>query len=71
MYKCNVTYIPEVEPKSQKEQNVTLTETKVEVNILNSSPLIVSVPGELELKDPAFIQYVTQEALNRYKEMIQ
>lgn len=57
-------------PKSQEEQNMTLTETKVVVNILNSPPLIVSVPGELELQDPAFIQYVTQEALNSYKEMI-
>uniref|UniRef100_A0A3Q1FIX0 Clusterin n=1 Tax=Acanthochromis polyacanthus TaxID=80966 RepID=A0A3Q1FIX0_9TELE len=43
--------------------------TKVEVNILNSPPLILSVPGELELQDPAFIQYVAQEALDKYKEM--
>lgn len=48
---------------------MTAAETKVVVNILNSPPLIVSVPGELELQDPAFIQYVTQEALNSYKEM--
>lgn len=67
---CNTISIVQVAPKSQEEQNMTATETKVVVNILNSPPLIVSVPGELELQDPAFIQYVTQEALNSYKEMI-
>lgn len=57
-------------PNTEEEQNASVTESKVEVNIFNSPPLIVSVPGELELQDPAFIQYVTQEALNTYKEMI-
>uniref|UniRef100_A0A667XH82 Clusterin n=1 Tax=Myripristis murdjan TaxID=586833 RepID=A0A667XH82_9TELE len=50
--------------------NASATETKVEVNILNSPPLILSVPGELELEDPAFIQFVAQEALGKYKEMV-
>uniref|UniRef100_A0A3Q3WT98 Clusterin n=1 Tax=Mola mola TaxID=94237 RepID=A0A3Q3WT98_MOLML len=59
----------QVAPKNHDEQNVSVSDTKVEVNILNSPPLILSVPGELELQDPAFIQYVTQEALNSYKEM--
>lgn len=49
---------------------MTGSETKVVVRIFNSPPLIVSVPGELQLQDPAFIQFVTQEALNSYKEMI-
>lgn len=57
-------------PKSHDEQNMSTTETKVEVNILNSPSLILSVPGELELQDPAFIQYVAQEALDKYKEMV-
>lgn len=68
---CNTLFILQVSPKSREEQNTTATETKVVVNILNSPPLIVSVPGELELQDLAFIQYVAQEALNSYKEMLQ
>lgn len=60
----------QVAPKSHDEQNASVTGTKVEVNILNSPPLILSVPGELDLQDPAFIQYVAQEALNKYKEMV-
>lgn len=62
--------IAQMAPKSQEEQNMTGSETKVVVRIFNSPPLIVSVPGELQLQDPAFIQFVTQEALNSYKEMI-
>ncbi|XP_070775731.1 clusterin-like protein 1 [Enoplosus armatus] len=66
----NIFRITMVAPKSHDEQNASVTETKVEVNILNSPPLILSVPGELDLQDPAFIQYVAQEALNKYKEMV-
>lgn len=58
----------QVAPQSH-EQNASVTESRVEVNILNSPPLPLSVPGELELGDPAFIQYVVQEALNKYKEL--
>lgn len=57
-------------PKSHDKQNESVTETTVEVDILNSSPLIISVPGELDPQDPAFIQYVTQEALDKYKDMV-
>lgn len=60
----------QVAPKNHDEQNMSETETKVEVNILNSPPFILSIPGELELQDPAFIQYVAQEALNKYKDMV-
>ncbi|CAG12292.1 unnamed protein product [Tetraodon nigroviridis] len=66
----SIFVITKVAPKSPEEQNMTGTDTKVVVHVLNSPPLIVSVPGELELQDPAFIQYVTQEALNSYKDMI-
>lgn len=65
-----MTRILQVAPNTEGEQNASVTESKVEVTIFNSPPLIVSVPGELELQDPAFIQYVTQEALSNYKEMI-
>jgi len=60
----------QVAPESHDEENMSVTETKVEVNVLNSPPLIFSVPGELELKDPGFIQYVAQEALDKYKEIV-
>lgn len=57
-------------PESHDEQNMSATETKVEVNLLNSPPLTLNIPGELELHDPGFIQYVAQEALDKYKEMV-
>ncbi|XP_051554209.1 clusterin-like protein 1 isoform X1 [Myxocyprinus asiaticus] len=44
-------------------------DTKVEVNILNSPTLTLTVPADLKLQDPAFIQYVAQEALGMYKQM--
>ncbi|XP_070701687.1 clusterin-like protein 1 [Pempheris klunzingeri] len=66
----NIFHITMVAPKSHDEENISVPETTVEVNILNSPPLILSVPGELEVQDPAFIQYVAQEALNKYKEMV-
>ncbi|XP_061550315.1 clusterin-like protein 1 isoform X2 [Phycodurus eques] len=61
--------ITRVVPKSQ-DRNLSAVDTQVEVNILNSPPFVFSVPGELELQDPAFIQYVAQEALDKYKETI-
>ncbi|XP_053738201.1 clusterin-like protein 1 isoform X1 [Synchiropus splendidus] len=61
--------ITRVAPKGS-EANASESETRVEVNIFNSSPLLLSVPGELDLQDPAFIQYVTQEALNKHKAMV-
>lgn len=66
----NFFRIAAVAPKNSDDVVNAVTETKVEVNILNSPPLVLSVPVELELDDPAFIQYVTQEALGRYKEMV-
>ncbi|XP_035287423.1 clusterin-like protein 1 [Anguilla anguilla] len=42
-------------------------DSTVEVNILSSPLLTLSVPAELQVDDPAFIQYVAQEALGRYK----
>lgn len=57
-------------PESHDEQNMSATETKVEVEVLNSPPLMLNIPKELELQDPAFIQYVAQEALDKYKEMV-
>uniref|UniRef100_A0A4W5R3V2 Clusterin-like protein 1 n=1 Tax=Hucho hucho TaxID=62062 RepID=A0A4W5R3V2_9TELE len=44
-------------------------DTKVELNILNSPSLFLTIPAGVELQDPGFIQYVTQEALGMYKQM--
>nr|XP_040028228.1 clusterin-like protein 1 isoform X2 [Gasterosteus aculeatus aculeatus] len=63
-----VFLITAVAPKSRDGQNAS--EIQVEVNILNSPPLLLSVPGELEPREPSFIQYVAQEALNKFKEMV-
>ena len=58
-------------PKSSGgAENANATETEVQVTILNSAPLIFSVPGELKIQDPDFLQYVTQEALGKYKDMV-
>ncbi|XP_051943113.1 clusterin-like protein 1 [Hippocampus zosterae] len=65
----NVFRITRVVPKSQ-DKNRSEGETQVEGNVLNSPSLVFSVPGELNVHDPAFIRYVAQEALERYKEMI-
>ncbi|KAK7944574.1 hypothetical protein WMY93_000302 [Mugilogobius chulae] len=54
----------------QPHENLPVRDTKVQVNILNSPPLVLSVPGELEMQDPAFIEYVAQEALDKYKDMV-
>uniref|UniRef100_A0A1A8I235 Clusterin-like 1 (Retinal) n=1 Tax=Nothobranchius kuhntae TaxID=321403 RepID=A0A1A8I235_NOTKU len=56
---------------SHDEPNMSATQTRVEVTVLNSPPLILTLPGELDLQDPAFIHYITQEALEKYKEMVQ
>ncbi|XP_054479326.1 clusterin-like protein 1 [Anoplopoma fimbria] len=42
----------------------------VVVDILDSGPVTVSVPSELQVDDPAFIQYVAQEALTLHKQQI-
>ncbi|XP_034039086.1 clusterin-like protein 1 [Thalassophryne amazonica] len=63
----NIFHVSMVAPNSQNEPE---GETKVEVVILNLPPITISVPGQLELQDPAFIQYITQEGLNKYKEMV-
>ncbi|XP_036453288.1 clusterin-like protein 1 [Colossoma macropomum] len=45
----------------------TRTDTVVEVSVLDSPVLSLSVPVELELSDPAFIQYIAKEALLAYQ----
>ncbi|XP_074550157.1 clusterin-like protein 1 [Halichoeres trimaculatus] len=45
-------------------------DSSVVVTIMGSGPIPVSVPAELEVDDPAFIQYVAQEALTLHKRRI-
>ena len=42
----------------------------VTVTLLDSAPITVSVPAELDVDDPAFIQYAAQEALSLHKQQI-
>lgn len=51
-----------------EEMNTPAADTKVEVNILNAPPLTLNVPGSLQPQDPAFIQYIANEALGFYKQ---
>lgn len=67
--KQNIFRVTMVAPE-RHGTNLSMHETKVEVNILNSPPLVLSVPGELELQDPTFIEYVAQVALDKYKDMV-
>ncbi|XP_077086248.1 clusterin-like protein 1 isoform X2 [Siphateles boraxobius] len=55
--------------QTEENSNTLAAVTTVEVNILNSPTLTLTVPAGLRLQDPAFIQYVAQEALGSYKQM--
>ncbi|XP_016126163.1 clusterin-like protein 1 isoform X2 [Sinocyclocheilus grahami] len=55
--------------QTEEGDNTPAADTTVEVNILNSPTLTLTVPAGLRLQDPAFIQYVAQEALGMYKQM--
>ncbi|KAI1889136.1 hypothetical protein AGOR_G00175960 [Albula goreensis] len=74
---ANSTAIPDsvfsfvaVVPQKEEGENGHALNTTVEVNILNSPTFTFNVPPELEVQDPAFIQYVVQEALGMYKQMV-
>lgn len=45
-------------------------DSSVVVTLLDSAPITVSVPAELEVDDPTFIQYVALEALSLHKQLI-
>ncbi|XP_065805022.1 clusterin-like protein 1 [Labrus bergylta] len=58
---------------NQQQQMKTIrpkADSSVTVTILDSAPLTVSVPADLEVDDPAFIQYAAQEALTLHKRQI-
>uniref|UniRef100_A0A8D0AJN9 Clusterin C-terminal domain-containing protein n=1 Tax=Sander lucioperca TaxID=283035 RepID=A0A8D0AJN9_SANLU len=54
-----------VNPQQQMKSIRPKTDSSVVVTILDSAPITISVPAELEVDDNAFIQYVAQES---YKE---
>ncbi|KAI4890518.1 hypothetical protein NFI96_011448, partial [Prochilodus magdalenae] len=45
-------------------------DTVVEVSVLDSPVLSLSVPAELELSEPTFIQYIAKEALFAYQDTL-
>ncbi|XP_034998301.1 clusterin-like protein 1 [Hippoglossus stenolepis] len=61
-----ITVIPHQQVKNLRPK----PDTSVVVTILDSAPLTVRVPAELEVDDPAFIQFAAQEALTLHKQQI-
>ncbi|KAM6900559.1 LOW QUALITY PROTEIN: clusterin-like protein 1 [Xenentodon cancila] len=59
-----------VSPQQQMKDNQLTSDSSVVVSILGSTPLTVLVPADLVVDDPAFIQYVTEEALTHRKQQI-
>ncbi|XP_048856956.1 clusterin-like protein 1 [Brienomyrus brachyistius] len=59
--------IAAVVPHNEDVGNGTALDTTVELNILSSPKLTLHVPAELQVEEPAFIQYVAKVALDRYK----
>lgn len=54
----------------QMKNNKAETDSSVVVSILDSAPITVSVPADLEVDDPAFIEHVAQEALTLHKQQL-
>uniref|UniRef100_A0A3Q1F8B2 Clusterin n=1 Tax=Acanthochromis polyacanthus TaxID=80966 RepID=A0A3Q1F8B2_9TELE len=59
-----------VNPQQRMRNNKPKAESTVVVSILDSTPITVLVPADLEVDDPAFIQFVAQEALTLHKRQI-
>nr|XP_023649172.1 clusterin-like protein 1 [Paramormyrops kingsleyae] len=62
--------IAAVVPHNEDIGNGTALDTTVELNILSSPKLTLYVPAELQVEEPAFIQYLVKDALDRYKQMV-
>lgn len=60
----------QVTPQQQMKNNRSKADTSVVLTILDAAPLTLSVPAELDVGDPAFIQFVAQEALALHKRRI-
>uniref|UniRef100_A0A3B3VYV7 Clusterin n=1 Tax=Poecilia latipinna TaxID=48699 RepID=A0A3B3VYV7_9TELE len=54
----------------QLRTNSPRADSSVVVSILDSAPLTVSVPADLMVEDPAFMEYIAHHALTLYKQQI-
>ncbi|XP_078136362.1 clusterin-like protein 1 [Sander vitreus] len=66
----NIFSVISVNPQQQMKSIRPKPDSSVVVTMLDSAPITISVPAELEVDDNAFIQYVAQEALTLYKQQI-
>ncbi|KAI9516612.1 hypothetical protein NQZ68_013668 [Dissostichus eleginoides] len=66
----NIFSVITVDAQQRIESIRPKADSLVVVTILDSAPITVTVPAELEVEDPAFIQYVAQEALILHKQQI-
>uniref|UniRef100_UPI0037E8AB0C clusterin-like protein 1 n=1 Tax=Semicossyphus pulcher TaxID=241346 RepID=UPI0037E8AB0C len=66
----NIFSVITVTPLQQMKNIRAKADSSVVVIVLDSAPITVSVPADLELDDPTFIQYAAQEALNLHKRQI-
>lgn len=62
--------ISQVNPQQQMKSNTHKADSSVVVTILDSAPITISVPADLEVDDPVFMQYVAKEALTLHKRQI-
>lgn len=65
--RCTCCFSFQVIPQQQTKIIRPKPDSIMVLTILNSAPLTVLVPADLEVDDPAFIQYAAQEALTIYK----
>ncbi|XP_023182511.1 clusterin-like protein 1 isoform X1 [Xiphophorus maculatus] len=56
--------------QQQLRTNDPEADSSVVVSILDSAPLTVSVPADLMVEDPAFVEYIADHALTLYKQQI-
>uniref|UniRef100_A0A3B3XVR2 Clusterin n=1 Tax=Poecilia mexicana TaxID=48701 RepID=A0A3B3XVR2_9TELE len=59
-----------LQSKQQLRTNSPRADSSVVVSILDSAPLTVSVPADLTVEDPAFMEYIAHHALTLYKQQI-
>lgn len=55
-------------PEEERAGEENPAETSVEVQLFDSPPMKITVPGDIPWNDPKFSEVVAQEALDRYKE---
>ncbi|XP_059183172.1 clusterin-like protein 1 [Centropristis striata] len=66
----NIFSVITVNLQQQMKSSRPKADSSVVVTVLDSGPITVSVPAQLDVDDDAFIQYVAQEALTLHKQQI-